>query len=193
VKHFKKQDLEFTDTERLQRETLEILQSVSGGVPDRYRALNYVCMTQIPGDPKSAEVEAMLKGLYWTKPNSSSKEITEKDDLDESKYTEFCSKYTGTYFEEIHRELSKRWIIGRMKLMLLRPETCLARHRDHEPILDIAIQSNSDAFLVVDDEQFCIPVDGSVWLVDTTNYHTAYNSGETDRISLIVTYLGEKT
>ena len=192
MKYFEKQDLAFGDTERLQRETLEILRSVSGGVPDRYRALNYVCMTQIPGDPKSAEVDAMLKGLYWTKPNSSSKEITKKDDLDESKYTEFCSKYSGTYFEEIHRELSKRWIIGRMKLMLLRPETCLSRHRDHKPILDIAIQSNSDAFLVVDGEQFSVPVDGSVWLIDTTNYHTAYNAGETDRISLIATCLGEK-
>ena len=79
-----------------------------------------------------------------------------------------------------------------MKLMLLRPETCLSRHRDHKPILDIAIQSNSDAFLVVDGEQFSVPVDGSVWLIDTTNYHTAYNAGETDRISLIATCLGEK-
>ena len=191
MKHFKKQDLEFTDTERLQKETLEILYNISGGVPDKYYLLNYVCLTQIPGDPKSTGLEAMRRGLYWTKPDSSSKEVTREDKIDESKYTEFCSKYSGTYFEEIHRELSKRWIIGRMRLIIIQPRTCLSWHRDPEPRLNIAVQANSGSLLVIDDEQFILPVDGSVWLTDTTNYHTAYNGGETDKISLVMTCLGE--
>ena len=185
MKYFKKQDLEF-DIERLQNETNELLSQVDW----KQWAGQGICMTQVPGDPSSVD-DDKLKGLYYTKPDSTGEEVTRENSIDESKYTEFCKEYSGTYFEEIYKKLCKRWIIGRIRLLLLEPRTCLSWHRDPEPRLHMAVDTNPGAFLVIDDEQFNIPADGSVWFTDTTNYHTAYNGGEIDRIHLIMTYLGE--
>ena len=185
MKYFEKQDIEF-DIKRLQKESDELLSRV----PWNHHVVKGLCMNQIPGDPGST-AGWKLRGLYYTKPDYTGKEIIRERKVDESKYTEFCKEYSGTYFEEIHKELSERWIIGRMRLLLLEPRTCLSYHRDPEPRLHMAVDTNPGAFLVIDDEQFNIPADGSVWFTDTTNYHTAYNGGETNRIHLIMTYLGE--
>ena len=185
MKYFKKQDLEF-DIERLQNETNELLSQVDW----KQWAGQGICMTQVPGDPSSVD-DDKLKGLYYTKPDSTGEEVTRENSIDESKYTVFRKEFCGMYFEEIHSELSKRWTIGRMRLFLIEPRTCLSWHRDPEPRLNIAITTNYGSFLVIEDEQFIIPTDGSVWFTDTTNYHTSYNGGEENKISLITTCIGK--
>ena len=190
MKYFKKQIIKF-DIERLQRESKELLSREMWMHPKVPQLVKGVCMTQIPGDPSSA-TNRNLRGLYYTKPDSTGEEVTREDSIEESKYTEFCEKYKGTYFEEIHIELSERWIIGRMRLLLLEPRTCLSYHRDPEPRLHMAVDTNPGAFLVVDNEQFNIPADGSVWFTDTTTYHSAYNGGEENRVHLVMTCLGKQ-
>ena len=150
-----------------------------------------LCMTQIPGDPSSADGDK-LRGLFWTKPDSTGKEVQRENDVDESHYTEFVKEFKGTYFEYVHKYLSAKYKLGRFRLLLLEPRTSLSWHRDPEPRLHIPIMTNPGAHLCIGDTLKHLPADGSVWFTDTTNYHTVFNGGEENRIHLVATYLGEK-
>ena len=98
----------------------------------------------------------------------------------------------GTYFEEIYNTLSKKYIIGRFRLLLLEPRTSLSWHRDPEPRLHIPILTNPGAHLVIDNRLKHLPADGNVWFTDTRKYHTVFNGGEENRIHLVGTFLGER-
>ena len=150
-----------------------------------------LCMTQIPGDPSSADGDK-LRGVFYTKPDSTGKEVQREEAIDESQYTEFVEEFKGTYFEEVYNILSKQYNLGRMRLLLLEPRTSLSWHRDPEPRLHIPVMTNPGAHLCIDDTLKHLPADGSVWFTDTRNYHTVFNGGEENRIHLVATYLGEK-
>ena len=47
-----------------------------------------ISLNQIPGDPDSIKGEN-VKGIYWTKPDSSGKEAVRAKRINETKYTEF--------------------------------------------------------------------------------------------------------
>ena len=47
--------------------------------------------------------------MYWTKPDSSGKEVSRDVTIDETKYTEFVEDYKNTYFKEVYEELSKKY------------------------------------------------------------------------------------
>ena len=63
-------------------------------------------MTQIPGDPSSADGDK-LRGVFYTKPDSTGKEVQREKDVDESHYTEFVEEFKGTYLEEVYNILIK--------------------------------------------------------------------------------------
>ena len=175
------------DIEKLQSATNELFTQMSW----KSYTVKGLCMTQIPGDPSSADGDK-LRGLFWTKPDSTGEEVQRENDIDERHYTEFVEDFKGTYFEEIYNELSKHYKLGRFRLLLLEPRTSLSWHRDPEPRIHIPIMTNPGAHLVIDDTLKHLPADGSVWFTDTRNYHTVFNGGEENRIHLVATYLGEK-
>ena len=186
IMNFEKLDIKF-DVEKLQSATNELFTKMSW----KQHIVKGLCMTQIPGDPSSADGDK-LRGVFYTKPDSTGKEVQREAAIDESHYTEFVEDFKGTYFEEVYNELSKKHKLGRVRLLLLEPRNSLSWHRDPEPRLHIAVHTNPGAHLVVGDELMSIPSDGSVWFTDTTNYHTVFNGGEENRIHLVMTYLGEK-
>ena len=47
-----------------------------------------ISLNQIPGDPESIKGKN-VRGIFWTKPNSSGKEVLRDKQIDESAYTEF--------------------------------------------------------------------------------------------------------
>ena len=91
-----------------------------------------------------------------------------------------------------YNKLSEKYILGRVRLLLIEPRTSLSWHRDPEPRLHIPIMTNPGAHLCIGDTLKHLPADGSVWFTDTRNYHTVFNGGEENRIHLVATYLGEK-
>ena len=186
MKYFKELNIKF-DINKLQSATNELFSKMSW----RQHIVKGLCMTQIPGDPSSADGDK-LRGVFYTKPDSTGEEVKRENDIEESQYTEFVENFKGTYFEEIHTELSKYYKLGRVRLLLIEPRTSLSWHRDPEPRIHIPIFTNPGAFLIVEDEIMNIPSNGSVWFTDTTKYHGAFNGGEENRIHLVATYLGEK-
>ena len=63
-------------------------------------------LTRIPGDPESVKGHK-ARGLYWTKPDKSGKEVSRDVNIDEAEYSEFIPDYENTYFKEVFDTLSK--------------------------------------------------------------------------------------
>ena len=143
-----------------------------------------ISLNQIPGDPDSIKGEN-VKGIYWTKPDSSGKEAKRAKRIDETKYTEFVKDLEDTYFKEVYDILSKKFKLGRVRILLKEPRSTLSWHRDPEPRLHIPIITNPGCIMVIEEVAKHLPADGAVWLTNNTKYHNFFNGGEEDRIHLV--------
>ncbi len=184
------QDIKF-DIKKLQNACDEVLNmkgfDTSLGIPH----FAGISLNQIPGDPDSIK-GSKVRGVYWTKPDSSGKEVSRDVAIEEEKYTEFVKDFEHTYFKEVFDELTKRYQLGRMRLLLKEPRSTLSWHRDPEPRLHIPIYTNPGAIMVVDKVAQHMPADGSVWVTNNTKYHNAFNGGEENRVHLVACVLDYK-
>jgi len=143
-----------------------------------------ISLNQIPGDPDSAKGEN-VKGIYWTKPDSSGKEAIRAKKIDEYSYTEFVKDLEDTYFKEVYDELSKKFKLGRVRILLKEPRSTLSWHRDPEPRLHIPIITNPGCMMVIENVAKHLPADGSVYITNNIKYHNAFNGGEESRVHLV--------
>ncbi len=150
-----------------------------------------ISLNQIPGKPESITGNN-IRGVFWTKPDSSGKEVIRDSKIDESKYTEFLDEYKNTYFKEVYDKLSKKYKLGRVRLLLKEPRSTLSWHRDPEPRLHIPIYTNPGAIMVIDHIAKHMPADGSVWITNNRKYHNAFNGGEENRVHLVACVLDYK-
>ena len=186
----KVKDLKF-DISKLQNALKTVLQRKSYDDADGTKYIAGISLNQIPGDPDSAKGEN-VKGIYWTKPDSSGKEEVRAKRINEAAYTEFVDDLKDTYFKEVYDELSKRFKLGRVRILLKEPRSTLSWHRDPEPRLHIPIYTNPGAIMVIDKRAEHMPADGSVWVTNNTKYHNAFNGGEENRIHLVACVLDYK-
>jgi len=143
-----------------------------------------ISLNQIPGDPDSIKGEN-VKGIYWTKPDSSGKEAVRAKQINETKYTEFVKDLEDTYFKEVYDILSKKFKLGRVRILLKEPRSTLSWHRDPEPRLHIPIITNPGCIMVIEEVAKHLPADGSAWVTNNMKYHNFFNGGEEDRIHLV--------
>ena len=187
---FQKQNINF-DINKLKTACNEILKikgfDTSLGIPH----FASISLNQIPGDPDSIKGNK-IRGVYWTKPDSTGKEVSRDVKVDESKYTEFVKDYEHTYFKYVYEELSKKFKLGRVRLLLKEPRSTLSWHRDPEPRLHIPIYTNPGAIMVIDNTAHHMPADGSVWVTNNLKYHNAFNGGEENRVHLVACVLDYK-
>ncbi len=187
---FQKQDLKF-DINKLRTACDEVLNikgfDTSLGIP-HFAAIS---LNQIPGDPESITGNN-VRGVFWTKPDSSGEEVQRDKMINESQYTEFVEEFKKTYFKEVYDELSKYYKLGRVRLLLKEPRSTLSWHRDPEPRLHIPIITNPGCLMVIDKIAKHMPADGSVWITNNTKYHNAFNGGEENRIHLVACVLNYK-
>ena len=187
---FQKQDVKF-DISKLKQACDDVLRirgfDTSLGIPH----FAGISLNQIPGDPNSIKGNN-IRGIYWTKPDSTGVEVQRESEIDEGKYTEFVDEFKNTYFREVYEELTKKFKLGRMRLLLKEPRSTLSWHRDPEPRLHIPIYTNPGAIMVVDKVAKHMPADGSVWITNNTKYHNAFNGGEENRVHLVACVLDYK-
>ena len=183
-------DLRF-DVQKLQEALQQILKlkkyDTAGGIPH----FAGICLNQIPGNPDSTK-GSNARGVYWTKPDHTGKETLRDKMIDESAYTEFVKDFEHTYFKEVYDELSKKYKLGRVRLLLKEPRSTLSWHRDPEPRLHIPIYTNPGAIMVIDKRAQHMPADGSVWVTNNLKYHNAFNGGEENRVHLVACVLDYK-
>ena len=63
----------------------------------------------------------------------------------------------------------------RTRVLLLHPKTCYTYHKDRTPRVHLAINTDPACYHVTDKTCEHIPSDGYPYLLDTTQYHTAFN------------------
>ena len=184
---FQKQDIKF-DIIKLKNACNEVLKikgfDTSLGSPH----FAGISLNQIPGEPDSITGNN-IRGVFWTKPDSTGKEVIRDSKIDESKYTEFIDEFKNTYFKEVYDKLSKKFKLGRVRLLLKEPRSTLSWHRDPEPRLHIPIYTNPGAIMVIDHIAKHMPADGSVWITNNRKYHNAFNGGEENRVHLVACVL----
>ena len=146
-------------------------------------------LNRIPGDPSSVEGNK-IRAKYWTIPDSDGKEVERDVYVEEHLYTEFIPKYENTYFKEVYETLTSRFKLGRVRLLLKQPRSCLSWHRDPEPRLHVPIVTNLGCRMVIGDECRHMPADGSVWITNNTVYHNFFNGGEKERVHIVAGILG---
>ena len=179
------------DTKKLQEALKQVLKikkyDTAGGVTN----FGAICLNQIPGQPESTKGNN-ARGVYWTKPDQTGKEISRDKLIDENAYTEFVKDFEHTYFKEVYDKLSKKFKLGRVRILLKEPRSTLSWHRDPEPRLHIPIYTNPGAIMVIDKAAQHMPADGSVWVTNNLKYHNAFNGGEENRVHLVACVLDYK-
>jgi len=109
----------------------------------------------------------------------------------EQDFTELCSVFRGTLFEDLYNFLTEKYFVGRVRIIKLSPRSCLTWHRDTHMRLHYPLITNEGCKMVIDDEAAHIPAN-TWWKTNTCNWHTAMNAGTEDRIHIVSTLIGEK-
>ena len=143
-----------------------------------------ICLNQIPGDPDSTKGNN-ARGVYWTKPDHTGKESARDKIINERLYTEFVKDFEKTYFKEVYEKLSKKFKLGRVRILLKQPRSTLSWHRDPEPRLHVPIITNPGCIMVIENIAKHLPADGSVYITNNLKYHNAFNGGEENRVHLV--------
>ena len=183
---FQKQEIKF-DIQKLQEayhQIVKIKKFEDAGVTH----FGAISLTQIPGDPDSIKGHK-ARGIFWTKPNGSGKEVIRDEMINEEAYSEFIDEYKETYFKEVFDTLSSRYKLGRVRILLKEPRSTLSWHRDPEPRLHIPIITNKGCRMVIEEVCRHMPADGSVTITNNTKYHNFFNGGEQNRIHLVACVL----
>ena len=187
VDDFQKQNIKF-DIDKLRNACNEVLKikgfDTSLGIPH----FAGISLNQIPGDPDSIKGNK-VRGVYWTKPDATGVEVTRDVKIDESKYTEFVKDYEHTYFKEVYEELTKKYKLGRVRLLLKEPRSTLSWHKDPEPRLHIPIITNKGCMMVIDNVAKHMPADGTATITNNKKFHNFFNGGEQARVHLVACVL----
>lgn len=90
------------------------------------------------------------------------------------------------YFKDtIFEELIIKYKITRARFMWLKPYSCYSMHEDDTARIHIPIVTNDECYFVFRDKGcFKLPT-GSIYLVDTTKYHSAMNCSDQWRLHLL--------
>ena len=184
---FLKLDIKF-DVEKLQAAYKEVIKIKNFESPGEITNFGAISLTQIPGDPDSIKGHK-ARGVFWTKPDSTGKEVTRDVSVDEEKYSEFIDDYKDTYFKDVYEALSKKYKLGRVRILLKQPRSTLSWHRDPEPRLHIPIITNPGCIMVIDNVAKHMPADGHAWITNNTKYHNFFNGGEQARVHLVACVL----
>ena len=186
----KQEDIKF-DIIKLRGALKEILKKKGFDDAGGIKHFGGISLNQIPGDPESTKGKN-IRGIFWTKPDSSGKEVLRDKQINEEAYTEFVKEFENTYFKKVYDSLAKKFKLGRVRILQKEPRSTLSWHRDPEPRLHIPIITNPGSIMVIENVAKHLPADGSVWITNNTKYHNAFNGGEESRVHLVACVLNYK-
>ncbi len=179
-------DLKF-DITRLKNDLDKILKNKKFKSPG-VTHFGAISINQIPNDINSINGNN-IRGKYWTIADETGKEVARDVDIDETKYTQLVPEFEKTYFKDVFETLSKRFKLGRVRLLLKEPRSTLSWHKDPECRLHIPIITNKGCSMVIENVAKHLPADGNVWITNNTKYHNFFNGGEQARIHLVACVL----
>ena len=175
------------DIDRLRTDLEKILREKKFNSPG-VTHFGAIPLNQIPNDESSIKGNN-IRGKYWTIADETGKEVSRDIDIDESKYTKLVPEFEKTYFKEVYETLSKKFKLGRVRLLLKEPRSTLSWHKDPECRLHVPIITNPGCSMVIENVAKHLPADGKVWITNNTKYHNFFNGGEQARIHLVACVL----
>lgn len=102
-----------------------------------------------------------------------------------------CSQFKGTLFEEAYNVLSKKYVLGRVRIMNTKPKTCLTWHTDDTPRVHYPIKTQPGCIMVIEDN--AVHLEQNKWyFTNTLLPHTAFNGSREERIHLVAAILDTK-
>lgn len=126
-----------------------------------------------------------LSGRYWLRADNRYIEEPREELVDEAAFTEVDPRFADTYYYDVLTALTKRFPIGRARILSKGLYNCNSWHRDPEPRIHVPIVSNPGSLFIVNNHCTHLPADGSVYFTDTRGYHTALNGGLHHRVHLV--------
>jgi len=183
---YKVPELKF-DISKLRNDLSKILKNKKFNSPG-VTHFGAIPLNQVPNDEDSVKGNN-IRGKYWTIADESGKEVSRDIEIDESKYTQLVPEFSNTYFSKVYKVLSKKFKLGRVRLLLKEPRSTLSWHKDPECRLHIPIITNKGCSMVIENVAKHLPADGRVWITNNTKYHNFFNGGEQARIHLVACVL----
>lgn len=109
--------------------------------------------------------------------------------LKEEDFSVLCNQFKDTLFEEVYKELQKRYLVGRIRVMNTQPKTCLTWHVDDTIRIHYPMKTQEGCFMIIGDEiKF---LEENVWYkTNTLIPHSAFNGSFSRRMHLVVNVLG---
>jgi hypothetical protein len=105
-------------------------------------------------------------------------------ELNESDFTVLCEGFKGSVFEDVHFHLTKKYVLGRIRIMKSKPKTCLSWHVDDTPRIHFPMKTQDGCFMVIENESKHL--EKNKWyFTNTVVPHTAFNGSKEDRIHLV--------
>ena len=175
------------DISKLRKDLKKILENKKFNSPG-VTHFGAIPINQIPNDENSTKGNN-IRGKYWTIADDTGKEVSRDIDIDEEKYTQLVPEFEKTYFKEVYDTLSKKFKLGRVRLLLKEPRSTLSWHKDPECRLHVPIITNKGCSMVIENVAKHLPADGKVWITNNTKYHNFFNGGEQARIHLVACVL----
>lgn len=111
--------------------------------------------------------------------------------LKEEDFNCVCSAFQGTLFEDVYRNLEKKYKLGRVRIMNLHSKKCLSWHKDTSIRVHYPMITQEGCYMVIQDEVKHLPKN-SWWRTNTLVDHTVFNGSKQDRLHLVATVLEEK-
>jgi hypothetical protein len=108
--------------------------------------------------------------------------------LKESNFSVLCTQFKNTLFEEVYAALSTQYRIGRVRIMNLKPKTCLSWHVDDSTRIHYPMKTQEGCFMVIDNE--VKHLSKNQWYhTNTIKYHSVFNGSKENRYHLVATVL----
>jgi len=111
------------------------------------------------------------------------------DRFHEKEFTETCTIFKDTIWEEILEVLNAKYITGRVRIFKSLPGTCLSWHEDGIPRIHYPIKTQEGCMMVIDHEVKHLEKE-KWWFAKTEKLHTAFNASSEDRIHLVAVIRG---
>ena len=111
--------------------------------------------------------------------------------LKEDSFEVLCTGFKDSLFEDVYNSITKKYNVGRIRIMNSRPKTCLTWHSDDTPRLHYPIKTQDGCFMVIENESKHLKQNQWYW-TNTVVPHTAFNGSTDERFHLVVTILGDR-
>lgn len=109
----------------------------------------------------------------------------------ETDFTILCNQFLNTKFQTVYDALANKYMLGRVRIMNLKPKTCLSWHVDEHPRVHYPIKTQKGCFMVIGSEVKHLEKD-TWYFTNTLLEHTVFNGSNEDRYHLVATIIGEK-